>query len=256
MQRIIRTDLYGGLGQGADMAGKASKKPSAVGKELKMLRESARPLLTIREMGSLLKMDSHTTYAYYEDGYKKELLPVEMTLKIAEILGARGVDRDAVLALAGLHEASRGKARAIEDADGFVAIGRFDASFSMGPGALIGENPEPLGHWLVESQWLNGLTRAIPSTLAIVRADGDSMQPTLLGGDWVLIDMTQTRLTREGIYAIRVGHDVWIKRLSLNLRQKTVRVISDNPTTPVQDVDEEELTVIGKVIAVLARRLP
>lgn len=139
--------------------------------------------------------------------------------------------------------------------DGFIALGRFDASFSMGPGALVADHPEPLGYWMIEAQWLNALTRAAPDLVAIVKADGDSMSPTLLPGDWVVVDRTQTRITREGIYAIRVGDDLWIKRLSLNLKDKTVRVISDNPTTPVQSVDESDLTVIGRIIAVVGRRV-
>jgi hypothetical protein len=230
-------------------------KISTVAKRLKRLRESVQPPLTVRELAQLLGFDSHTSYAYYEDGYKKDHLPVDLTHKLADVLGARGVDRNSVLRLGGMAPADD-EPGPVVSADGFVSLPRFDASFSMGPGALVADNPEPLGYWMVEEQWLRGLTLAIPSTLAIVRADGDSMQPTLQGGDWVLIDMTQTRLTREGIYALRVGTDVWIKRMSLNLREKTVRIISDNPTTPVQEVEEEDLQVIGKVIAILARRLP
>lgn len=139
--------------------------------------------------------------------------------------------------------------------EGFVALGRFDASFSMGPGSLVADQPEPMGYWLIESQWLHGFTRAPQNEVAIVKADGDSMTPTLMPGDWVVVDRTQTRLSREGIYAIRVGDDLWIKRLSLNLHDKTVRVISDNPTTPVQVADETDLTIIGRVIAVVGRRV-
>ena len=138
----------------------------------------------------------------------------------------------------------------------FTTIGRFDASYSMGPGSLIGDDPEPMGYWMVESQWLRGLSKATPGELAIVRCSGDSMQNTLFDGDWVLVDRTQKRLSREGIYAIRVGDDSWIKRLSLNIKTKKIRVLSDNPTTPPQpDVDEEDLSVIGRVIALVARRV-
>lgn len=137
----------------------------------------------------------------------------------------------------------------------FLPIGRYDTAFSMGPGALVEEHPEPLGYWLIETQWLANITRAAPDSLAIVKASGDSMTPTLLPNDWVLVDRTQTRISREGIYAIRVGDDVWIKRISLNLRDKTVRVISDNPTTPVQEVEESDLAVIGRVISLVARQM-
>jgi phage repressor protein C with HTH and peptisase S24 domain len=72
-----------------------------------------------------------------------------------------------------------------QSAEDFIPIGRFDASFSMGPGSLIAERPEPLGHWMVESQWLRGVTAAPPDSLDIVRVSGDSMHPTLLDGDRV-----------------------------------------------------------------------
>ena len=149
----------------------------------------------------------------------------------------------------------KGKKTDVVNRQEYTEIGRFDASFSMGPGALVAENPEPLGYWMVETQWLNGITRSAPNSLAIVRADGDSMTPTLHAGDWVLIDKAQTRLSREGIYAIRVGDDVWIKRLSLNLRDKLVRIISDNATIPWQDIGEDDLHVIGRVVAIVARKV-
>lgn len=188
---------------------------------------------------------------------------------IAELEAGRSLDTARIVELAkavnktpewlrGERQAMKQKAIATSKSpapDGFVALPRFDASFSMGPGSLVADQPEPLGFWLIESQWLNGLTRALPDMLAIVKGGGDSMIPTILPDDWLVLDRTQTRLTREGIYAIRVGEDVWIKRLSLNLKDKTVRVISDNPTTPVQTVDESDLTVIGRIIAVVARRV-
>lgn len=140
--------------------------------------------------------------------------------------------------------------------DDFTAVGRFDASFSMGPGSLVADRPEPLGHWMLETQWLHSISRALPTDLAIVRCSGDSMQGTLFDGDWVLVDMTQRRLSREGLYAIRVGDSAWIKRISLNLRTKQIRVLSDNPSTPAQpEMDEEELSIIGRVIALVARKV-
>jgi phage repressor protein C with HTH and peptisase S24 domain len=139
----------------------------------------------------------------------------------------------------------------------FTAVGRFDAAFSMGPGSLIADHPEPLGYWMIETQWLRALSTAAPEDLAIVRCEGDSMERTLFDGDWVLVDKNQKRLAREGLYAVRVGDASWVKRISLNIKTKKIRVLSDNPTTPPQpDVDEDELAIVGRVIAMVARRMP
>lgn len=138
----------------------------------------------------------------------------------------------------------------------FTAIGRYDITFSAGPGSLLEAHPEPLGYHLMETQWLRALTRAAAEHLAITKVGGDSMIPTLWPDDWVLIDLTQKRLGREGIYSLRVGDDGWIKRLTLNLSKKLVQIISDNPVYPMQELPEGEINLIGRVLGIVARRLP
>lgn len=137
----------------------------------------------------------------------------------------------------------------------YASIGRYDAGFSAGPGSLVDPHAEPLGCELIEAQWLRAVTQAAPEQLAVVRVSGESMEPTLRDGDWILIDRTQTRVNREGIYALLVGDLAWVKRLSLNLREKLVRIISDNPTVPMQEIEETELHLIGRVISLVGRKV-
>lgn len=139
--------------------------------------------------------------------------------------------------------------------DDFMQIPRYDAAVSAGPGSIVDPNAEPLGHYYFEAQWLAALTRAAGDQLAVIRVDGDSMEPTLFNGDWVLIDRTQRRINREGVYAIQVGDIAWIKRISLNLRDKLVQVISDNDRYPMQELAEEDLSVIGRAIWIVGRRV-
>lgn len=138
--------------------------------------------------------------------------------------------------------------------DEFASLPRYDARFSAGNGSLIDPNAEPIGYQLIEQQWLRSVTNAAPEHLAVVKVDGDSMETTLSDGDWVLLDRTQKRITREGIYALAVHDSCWIKRVSLNLREKLVRVISDNDRYPVQELPEDELTLIGRVLSVVWRK--
>jgi phage repressor protein C with HTH and peptisase S24 domain len=138
----------------------------------------------------------------------------------------------------------------------FASIGRYDASFSAGPGSLVEPDARPLDYQLVTRDWLKSLTLSAPDLLAIVRVKGDSMTPTLLDGDWVLVDKAQRRVSQEGIYALRVFEDSWIKRISLNLRDRLVRIISDNPVVPMQELPEAEIDVIGRVISLVSRRMP
>jgi transcriptional regulator with XRE-family HTH domain len=136
-----------------------------------------------------------------------------------------------------------------------TALQRFDAGLSAGPGSLVEDHPEPLGYQLIETQWLRSLTRAAPDHLCVVRVDGDSMENTLMDGDWVLLDRSKRRVSREGLYAIRVHDSCWIKRISINLKEKLVRVISDNPRYKMDELPEEDLALIGRVIALVARKV-
>lgn len=229
--------------------------PSKAATGLKRLRQQAK--LSVREVAEAIGRPA-STYSSYEDKYKKPYLPLDLVKDLGPIFIPRGVDQSALFALAGINDADAPPMPAIgpSSPDGFIPIGRFDTSLSMGPGALALEEPEPLGYWMFEAQWLRTLSQAAASQLGVVKVDGDSMQPTLLAGDWVLIDRTQTRLSREGIYAIRVGDDAWVKRLSLNLKDRTVRIISDNATIPFQDISMEEIDVIGRVVSIVARKIP
>src|SRR5690606_23982993 len=114
---------------------------------------------------------------------------------------------------------------------------------------------EPLGFHLFEAQWLRSVTRAAPAHLAVLRVDGDSMEDTLRDGDFVLVDRSQSRFGREGIYALAIGENAWVKRLSLNLREKLIRIISDNPAYPPQELEEQELFLIGRVVWIVGRKV-
>lgn len=85
--------------------------------------------------------------------------------------------------------------------------------------------------------------------MAIIRVQGDSMEPTLLSGDIVLVDFNRNSIDHHGgVYVIAVDGDVMVKRVEKDLTQRVLRIISDNSRYDPQAVEPDRVRVNGKVI--------
>ena len=97
-------------------------------------------------------------------------------------------------------------------------------------------------------------TKPNPKDLKLIQVVGDSMQPTLQEGDFILID-TAANAPIDGIYAIAIGTEIFIKRLQFKL-DGTIKIISDNPRYETQIYDPNQnqtpLKIIGKKILTIA----
>lgn len=136
-----------------------------------------------------------------------------------------------------------------------VAIPRYDAGLSAGHGAIIGEDAAPEGFQFIEKDWLRVASASTTENLAVVKVDGDSMQPTLADGDWILVDRGHTHVRRDGVYALAFNGACWIKRLTINFKNKRFQVISDNAVYPMQELTEEELTILGRAVWIVGRKI-
>jgi phage repressor protein C with HTH and peptisase S24 domain len=84
--------------------------------------------------------------------------------------------------------------------------------------------------------------------LFVARGDGDSMLPTLMDEDMVLIDRAQNAIDQQDrIWALSYGDLGMIKRVR-RLPTGAFRVISDNPNVKPFDASPTELHVIGRVV--------
>jgi phage repressor protein C with HTH and peptisase S24 domain len=122
-----------------------------------------------------------------------------------------------------------------------------DTAASAGPGA-VGEDRRSAAGFGFSEAWLRRLRPGGGGAggLAVIAVRGDSMEPTLTDGDEILVDEADAgaRL-REGIYVLRVGGALMVKRLARE--DEGLVVTSDNPRAgPVDLADGVE--VVGRVL--------
>lgn len=103
--------------------------------------------------------------------------------------------------------------------------------------------------WRMPPEYVRTELSARESDLDIITVKGDSMQPTILPGDKVMINRTQG-LSGDGIYALHDGTGPSVKRLQVMIGTDPirVRVLSDNPKHENYDVALTDLHIIGRVI--------
>lgn len=163
--------------------------------------------------------------------------------KLAAVLGISAAD---------LIEPYRPRAQAGHEvaspAGALVFVPVYDVAAAAGHGTLIDETAET-GRLAFRAEWLRDVTAATPDELAVITVRGDSMFPTLVDGDTVLVDRTQRAIRRDGIYVIRHDDYVLIKRLQIDpVRAKVIVSCDNRDYPPLAPVDAKDIDVAGRVI--------
>jgi SOS-response transcriptional repressor LexA len=131
----------------------------------------------------------------------------------------------------------------------YVYIPRFDINASAGPGSFVELEPEP-DVIAVNRDWLRDELHVNPAHVNMIDVRGDSMQPTMMDGD-VLLVTSQIDQIRDGIYVLRFDGLLMVKRLQRQPKGQ-VMVTSDNPAyTPFTvDLHDEcaDFAVLGRVV--------
>jgi phage repressor protein C with HTH and peptisase S24 domain len=128
-----------------------------------------------------------------------------------------------------------------------VIVPKLEVGASAGAGSLTDDGPA-VAQFGFGEKWLKSM-KVHSDLVSIVQVDGDSMSPTLLHGDDILVDRSQTEHLRDGIYVLRFADTLMVKRIALNPMAKLISVRSDNPTYPDwEDCDPEQVQIIGKVV--------
>lgn len=141
-------------------------------------------------------------------------------------------------------------AQAVAAELGLVPIRELDLSLGMGATYLDVPVTEQIRHF--DQGWLCQYTHAAPEHLIFAQGVGDSMFPTLLDSDLLLIDCSQKVLNvSDKIWAAAYAGCGLVKRL----RQTPtgVAMISDNPQVPDAIAYDGELFLLGRVVAIIRK---
>jgi phage repressor protein C with HTH and peptisase S24 domain len=135
---------------------------------------------------------------------------------------------------------------------GGVRIKEIDLDYGMGATWIDGVPVTEIER-VFPADWLVQFTRASPQHLFFAHGAGDSMMPTILDRDIVLIDTTQQTLNMaDRIWAVAFGGAGMIKRLRPQ-PDGGVRLMSDNPSIRDEVAYDGELAIIGRVVAVMRK---
>ncbi len=130
---------------------------------------------------------------------------------------------------------------------GMRMIPDVDMAYSLGGGSIVAD-------YVAEKQvafpqaWLDHAVRGRPCDVFLTRGDGDSMLPTILDGDVVLVNRAERVIDRQDrIWALGYGELAQIKRVR-RLPSGMFQLNSDNPVVSPIEACENELHVVGRVV--------
>ncbi len=130
------------------------------------------------------------------------------------------------------------------DAEKYVKIPVISGAISAGTG-IIPENMIE-SYCMFKREWI--LRKGDPKQMSLIRVRGDSMAPTLLEGDIVLINHAVREIYDGYIYAINIDEEVIIKRIFKNLSTNKIKIKSDNPDYEIFVIEKERVNINGLAV--------
>lgn len=130
-----------------------------------------------------------------------------------------------------------------------ISIPRLANTGSMGKGRELLEHDQVIGNIVLTKEWVgNHISRpSKPENLRVIASFGDSMSPTLEGGDLCLVDIAVRSADVDGIFVLRDQEfGLLIKRVSRTA--KGIVITSDNPAAPPFGALSDAGAIVGKVV--------
>ena len=196
-----------------------------------------------RDLAWLAKKAEIPPSTFYDNLKKGSIVKTDVALKVASTLN---VSLDWLLTG---HDSSPDNRTGSSKASdlGLTMIPETDISYSLGGGMVVEDYAEtrmvPF-----RSDWLSRLTRGGPADVFLTRGQGDSMMPTILDDDDVLVNRADRAIRHQDrIWAVGYGDLGMIKRVR-RLPSGMFQLNSDNPAVSPIEATEDELFIVGRVI--------
>lgn len=194
---------------------------------------------------NLAKLSKHIgrNHAYLQQ-FVTRGVPLELDPRdILRIVEAAGVDESVL----GVSPTLPTIVRASEAR--FREVSEYDALASAGGGISLDDERER-ARWPFLTDYIESELRLGSATLALLRVRGDSMEPTLRGGDRILIDMTDKNVSQPGLFVLWDGDGRVVKRVERIPASDPATLVlkSDNPRYTQYQVPAEMVNIIGRVV--------
>lgn len=131
-----------------------------------------------------------------------------------------------------------------------VYIREVDISYAMGDGLVVEDYPS-VGLVPFNLDFVRKLSPSDTDHLFIATGQGESMEPTLLRSDMLMIDTTKRQIgMSEGIWALTYAGGGMVKRVRRvrEAGRDMFLLLSDNPVVPPQSAEIEDVNIVGKVV--------
>ncbi len=113
-------------------------------------------------------------------------------------------------------------------------------------GAVL-ESSQVVDYLHFHQNWFQRKFGLDAARVVLIETRGDSMAPTIDEGDLCLIDLADGRFKHDGLYALRDGDELAVKRLQRE-PDGSLMILSDNSAYQPIRVTAGEITILGRVI--------
>lgn len=118
-----------------------------------------------------------------------------------------------------------------------------EATGSMGGGSTE-TGDRTLSYLSFRTEWIR--SKGNPENMTVIRAFGDSMEPTIADGSVVLVDEGRRQVVKNKIYYLRHNGQMYIKRLVE--RDGHLAIASDNDSNVYLVSDADDFEIIGRCV--------